>query len=115
MKKTTLLIAVLLLIFSLTANSATGWLKKRRKGYIYFKPFVTVNSPDVVVIFITSEGKVYRGVCRKKKFIDTCTVTPGKHFDSPYTVMRYIVLEISPPYAPKILRTGTVSTQLKEN
>ncbi|WP_457569717.1 hypothetical protein [Desulfurobacterium sp.] len=115
MKKAIPLIAVFLLISSLTANSATGWLKKRRKGYIYFKPFVTVNSLDVVVIFITPEGKVYRGTCRKKKFIDTCTVTPGKHFDSPYMALRYIVLKISPPDAPRILKMGIVSTQLKEN
>ncbi|WP_297445753.1 hypothetical protein [Desulfurobacterium sp.] len=113
MKKGALFFSALLLASSLNVRAETGWLKKRRKGLIYFKPFVTVTSPDTVVIFITPEGKVYRGTCRKKTFLRTCRVTPGKRFDSPYAEIRYIVLKISPPEAPEILKTGIVKEKIK--
>ncbi|WP_456397750.1 hypothetical protein [Desulfurobacterium sp.] len=101
------------LLFSTTAMSATGWIKKEKKGYIYFKPFVTVKSPDVIVIFITPKGKVYRGTCKKRNFINACIVTPRKQFDSHYTALKYIVLKISPPKAPEILKTGIVKETVK--
>ncbi|WP_457567735.1 hypothetical protein [Desulfurobacterium sp.] len=114
-RKAALLIACLtFLLYSTTALSETGWLRKKRKGFVYFKPFVTVNEQNVLVIFVTPEGNVYRGTCKQKHPTKTCRILPGKRFASPYTDLRYIVLKISPPEAPEILKTGTVEKTVKE-
>ncbi|SNR92007.1 hypothetical protein [Desulfurobacterium atlanticum] len=94
-------------------NFKTGWLQKNSKGYVYFKPYIKVKyNRNLLAIFITSKGKVYKGKCRLKREMPTCTITPGKKFESPFNEIRYILLEIDHPLPPKIVKTGTIGEKI---
>ena len=66
------------------------------------------NSKDKMVLFITSEGKIYRGKCREKTIKDTCSVTPGKRFPDNTESIRYIILRLKKFYAPEVEKTGVI-------
>ncbi len=92
---------------------SSGWLQKARKGYVYFKPFVKLKAGNNrMVIFVTSNGKIYKGRCRTKNAYPKCIVTPGKKFDSPYNEIRYIILKISNPLPPEIKKTGIIENSI---
>jgi len=57
-----------------------------------------------LVLFVTEEGKVYRGKCRKGRSI----VTPGKRFLSNSEKITYIVLKISDFSYPQLIETGEI-------
>jgi len=103
---------VMIFLVALTCNSAfggTGWFRIEKGHSLYFKPFVDVKkSKDKMVLFITSEGKIYRGKCREKTIKDTCSVTPGKRFPDNTESIRYIILKLKKFYAPEIEKTGVV-------
>lgn len=99
------LLIIFTLVFSLNAfASSTGWLKIKRKRRIYYKPFVVLNNPNkVIVLFITSNGKIYKGKLLKGNYI-----TPGKHFVTDLKDMLYITLKFNPPSAPKVTGYGRI-------
>ena len=108
MKK--LMMIILLLVLSCSnAPAGTGWFRIEKGHSLYFKPFVDVKSAkDRIVLFITSEGKIYRGKCREKTIKDTCPVTPGKRFPDNTESIRYIILRLKKFYAPEIVKTGVI-------
>ena len=115
MRKIGLLSFVLLsgINVALAGNFETGWLQKSSKGYVYFKPYIKVKyNQNLLAIFITSKGKVYKGKCRLKRKMPTCTITPGKKFDSPFNEIRYILLKIDHPLPPKIVKTGVIGERV---
>jgi hypothetical protein len=91
------------------ALSETGWLKFVKKNDIYYRPFVDVRNPkNKLVVFVTEDGRIYKGRCRKKKVAKTCRVTPSKRFSDKFVEIRYLVLELVPDYPPKLVRSGVV-------
>jgi len=91
------------------ALSETGWLKISKENSIYYRPFVDVKNPKgKLVIFVTEDGQVYKGRCRKKKIASTCRVTPSKKFPDKFVEIRYIVLELTPNFPPKLLKSGVI-------
>ena len=100
-----------LFIFGLKggALAETGWIKFTKKNDVYFRPFVDVRNPkNKLVIFVTEDGHIYRGRCRQRRVVDFCRVSPSKKFKDNLVEIRYIVLELVPPFAPKLVRSGTV-------
>ena len=107
--KNLLMTMFLLLLFYDNALPGTGWFRIEKGNSLYFKPFVDVkNSKDRMVLFITSEGKIYRGKCREKTIKDTCSVTPGKRFPDNTESIRYIILRLKKFYAPEVEKTGVI-------
>jgi len=106
LRKTSFFIFSLLLLTSIPslASQKTGWIEKNS----YYKPFVLVSSPKgKLVLFITPEGRVYRGKCRKRYLNrKVCKVFPGKRFPSKEP-LRYIVLQLTGS-APSLIETGVV-------
>ncbi|WP_163328991.1 hypothetical protein GFV12_06665 [Desulfurobacterium thermolithotrophum] len=103
------MVIFLIVLSSVSALSETGWFRIEKGHSLYFKPFVDVKlQKDVMVLFITSEGKVYRGKCREKTIKDTCSITPGKRFQDNTESIRYIILRLRKFYAPELVRTGVV-------
>jgi hypothetical protein len=106
--KRNFLLSVSLLLFTLSlplyAQELSGW--KEKNGY--YKPFVVVENPeDKLVLFITPEGRVYRGKCRKREpGAGSCTVFPGKKF-SDRLPLSFIVLELN-GHAPSVVKTGVI-------
>ncbi|WP_165863702.1 hypothetical protein [Phorcysia thermohydrogeniphila] len=91
------------------ALSETGWLRFVKKNDIYYRPFVDVINPkNKLVVFVTEDGHIYKGRCRKKRVAKTCRVTPSKRFSDKFVEIRYIVLELVPDYPPKLVRSGVV-------
>ncbi|RUM42190.1 MAG: hypothetical protein DSY34_02375 [Desulfurobacterium sp.] len=105
-------LAMALFLFTLSYGSAlagTGWFRIEKGHHLYFKPFVDIKKgKDVMVLFVTGEGKIYRGKCREKTIKDTCSVTPGKRFPDNSENIRYIILKLKKFYAPEIIRTGVI-------
>jgi hypothetical protein len=105
-------IAILFLLAVAVGSSAfseTGWLKIEKKNTVYYRPFVDVRNPkNKLVIFVTENGKIYKGRCRRKNVISICRITPSKRFPDKFTEMRYIVLELIPDFPPKFLKTGVI-------
>ena len=105
-------IAILFLLAVAVGSSAfseTGWLKIEKKNTVYYRPFVDVRNPkNKLVIFVTEDGQVYKGRCRKKKIASTCRVTPSKKFPDKFFEIRYIVLELIPSFPPKLLESGVI-------
>jgi hypothetical protein len=106
-------------LFSFCAHSfaaETGWF--RGKGY--YKPYVKVeNFLNRQVLFITKDGKVYTGRCKKEKgFYNFCYIVPGKKFRSIDGGITYIVLKIDGYYPPRVIEYGTIdnfNVKLKED
>ena len=100
-----LLIALTLSTSPLSA-AESGWFRTPN----YFKPFVKVeNFKDRQVLFITNEGRVYTGRCRKRKgFYNYCYVVPGKKFSSIDGGITFIVLKVDGFYPPRVLEYGVV-------
>ena len=96
-----------LFIFSLNSASSSlkcGWVLKRG----YYRPFVLIESPyRKFVLFITPDGKVYKGKC-KKRFLNKnlCKVFPGKRFKEPVP-LRFIILEKTLG-APLLIKSGVI-------
>jgi len=103
-------VIIFLSVFSsVSALAGTGWFRIEKGHHLYFKPFVDVKKgKDVMVLFVTGEGKIYRGKCREKTIKDTCSVTPGKRFPDNSENIRYIILKLKKFYAPEIIRTGVI-------
>ncbi len=79
-----------------------GWVTKGE----FYKPFVVLNRPsNKVVLFVTSDGRVYKGRCRKKG-VNRCTIYPGKRFRTRESV-RYIILRLGRS-APEIVGNGVI-------
>ena len=109
MKKLMVIIALLGLSYD-GAFCETGWFRIERGHSLYFKPFIEVKSAkDRMVLFITSDGKVYKGKCRKKTIKDFCSITPGKKFPDNTESIRYIILKLRKFYAPEIVKTGIIN------
>ncbi len=110
MKLEKLVMAILLVVFSSAgALAGTGWFRIERRHHLYFKPFVDVKKEkDVMVLFITGDGKIYRGKCRERTIKDTCSITPGKKFPDNTESIRYIILKLKKFYAPEIVKTGVI-------
>ena len=106
MRKIALFIFSFLLLTSIPSlpSQKTGWIEKNS----YYKPFVLVTSPrGKLVLFVTPEGKVYRGKCRKRYLNrKVCRVSPGKRFSSKEP-LRYIVLQLTGS-APSFIETGVI-------
>ncbi len=96
-----------LFIFCPKAFPGTGWLTTKKKNDIHYKPFVDVKKPEnKLVIFITENGKVYKGRCRKKK-ATVCRITPSKKFYRKEEI-RFIVLKLIPFFAPEVVKSGVI-------
>jgi hypothetical protein len=95
----------LVLAFTLPAFGAqAGW----ESFSTYYKPFVTVERPqNKLVLFITPNGRVYRGKCRKRKRLKKCRVYPRKKFNEPLA-LRYLILKLSSFSPPEIVETGVI-------
>ncbi len=106
MRRVLILITFLLILISTPSQSAqkSGWIKRNS----YFKPFVLVYSPKgKLVLFITPEGRVYRGKCRKSSLNrEFCRISPGKKFYSKEP-LRYVVLQLGSG-APQVVETGVI-------
>ena len=105
--KRNFLFSLFLLLFTLSlplyAQELSGW--KEKNGY--YKPFVVVENPeDKLVLFITPEGKIYRGKCRRRELSGNCAISPGKKFSNKLP-LRYIVLGLN-GYAPSVVKTGVI-------
>jgi len=101
------LMFLFLVVFSFPALSAeSGWF---RMGS-FFKPFVKVeNFANKQVIFVTRDGRVYSGKCkREKKFFNSCYIVPYKKFNSVDGGITYIVLKVDGYYPPRVVEYGTV-------
>jgi hypothetical protein len=84
----------------------TGWFRVEN----YYRPYVKVeNFLNKQVLFITNDGLVYTGRCRKKKaFYNYCYIVPGKKFKSVDGGITYIVLKIDGYYSPRVIEYGTI-------
>ena len=92
------------------ALADTGWFKVFKKHKVYYKPFVDVKtSENILVLFITEEGRVYKGRCKSKLKLETCAVTPGKIFPTSTVEIRYIVLKLNRFRAPEVIKTGVIN------
>ncbi|ADY74011.1 hypothetical protein Dester_1380 [Desulfurobacterium thermolithotrophum DSM 11699] len=102
--------ALFLFTFSYgNAFAGTGWFRIEKGHSLYFKPFVDVKlQKDVMVLFVTSKGKIYRGKCREKTIKDACSITPRKRFRDNTESIRYIILRLKKFYAPEVIKTGVV-------
>ena len=106
-------------LFSFYASSfaaETGWFRVEN----YYRPYVKVeNFLNKQVLFITNDGIVYTGRCRKKKaFYNYCYIVPGKKFKSVDGGITYIVLKIDGYYSPRVIEYGTIdnfNVKLKED
>ena len=108
MKKLVMVMFLIVLSYS-NALPGTGWFRIEKGHSLYFKPFVDVKSTgDKMVLFITSNGKIYRGKCREKTIRNTCPVTPGKRFPTNTESIRYIILKLRKFYAPEVEKTGVI-------
>jgi len=84
----------------------TGWFRTKN----YYKPYVKVeNFFKRQVLFITRDGKVYTGRCRKDRgFHNYCHIVPAKKFKSVDGGITYIVLKVDGYYSPRIIEYGTI-------
>jgi len=106
LRKIPLFVFIFLVLTSIPSLSArkTGWIEKNSR----YKPFVLVNSPKgKLVLFITPDGRVYRGKCRRR-YLDrkVCRIFPGKRFSSKEP-LRYIVLQLTGS-TPSLVETGVI-------
>lgn len=97
-----LLIVFTLPVFSFAQDS--GWIRKCSKRGCFYKPFAKVRR-DQFVIFVTAQGKAYKGKCRKRAK-NPCLATSSKRFDVPAIPMTYVVFE--PGHPPAVVRYGEV-------
>jgi len=100
---------LLVCLFSFYARSfatETGWFRAEN----YYKPYVKVeNFLNKQVLFITKDGKVYTGRCRRKRgFHNYCYIVPMKKFKSVDGEMTYIVLKIDGYYSPRVIEYGMI-------
>ena len=94
-----------LLLIPAAALSQTGWIRVERGSRLFFKPFVKLKRCSASeVLFITSDGKVYRGKPKGK----SCTIVPGKRFPSASEDILYIVLKLRKNFPPQILKSGRI-------
>ena len=101
MKRLSLFFALILLIFStstLYSEQLYGW--KEKNGY--YRPFVRVKNPKgKIVLFITPNGKVYKGRCTKGGY---CYPRKKFLFKTP---LRFIVINLNGSI-PEVVRTGVI-------
>ena len=90
----------------LSFAAETGWFRTKN----YYKPYVKVeNFLRRQVLFITRDGKVYTGRCRKERgFHNYCRIVPAKKFKSIDGGITYIVLKVDGYYSPRIIEYGTI-------
>jgi len=98
------LIAFLFPFSSYSSPLSSGWLLKRG----HYKPFVLVNNPyRKFVLFITPQGKVYKGKCSRRSFNrNKCKIFPRKAFKEPLP-LRFIILEETSG-APLLIKSGVI-------
>jgi len=84
----------------------TGWFRAEN----YYRPYVKVeNFLNKQVLFITKDGKVYTGRCKKKKgFHNYCYIVPMKKFRSVDGGITYIVLKVDGYYSPRVTEYGMI-------
>ena len=87
-------------------SAETGWFRLGN----YYKPYVKVeNFLNKQVLFVTNDGRVYIGRCRKRKaFYSYCYIIPGKKFKSLDGGITYIVLKVDGYYPPRVIEYGTI-------
>ena len=87
-------------------SAETGWFRLEN----YYKPYVKVeNFLNKQVLFVTNDGRVYIGRCRKRKaFYSFCYIIPGKKFKSLDGGITYIVLKVDGYYPPRVIEYGTI-------
>ena len=103
-----LLLILCLSTFCVSSLAAeTGWFRTKN----YYKPYVRVeNFLKRQVLFITRDGKVYTGRCRKEKgFHNYCHIVPAKKFKAVDGGITYIVLRIDGYYPPRIIEYGMIN------
>ncbi|MEO2069361.1 MAG: hypothetical protein ABGX27_07615 [Desulfurobacteriaceae bacterium] len=110
------LLFVVLFVFAttLTSFAETGWIEYKGRNSIYYKPFVDVKGADedTLVLFVTQDGRVYKGRCKKYSFRSKngCRITPGKRFLTYTDPVLYIVIKLRTFSSPKLLKSGEVDT-----
>jgi len=98
----------IILLLSLCLSSAAFGIQVGWKDFGgYYKPFVTVKEPkDKIVLFVTPDGKVFKGRCRRRAK-EKCSIYPGKRFPGSLPI-RYIILKIPGFSPPEVVGTGVI-------
>jgi len=99
-----ILLCCLLFLFSSAFAGESGWLYICSSKGCFYKPFVRI-SGDRLVYFVSSDGRVYKGRCRKRAKYP-CRATTHKRFYTSAYDLTYVIFSKDSP--PRLLDHGEV-------